>query len=135
MSLMTPLEQRNSQLRRILKRAKTLAFYQERLKDIDPEKVSISDLSALPFISRDDLVKAFESSPPDAGFMQKDIVQMHLTPAPSIGRMPEYLTAWDLERQGEATAAHFARCGISAQDRCLIVFERYHMLARWLAFA
>ena len=124
--------QQNEKLQRILKRAKTLSFYADRYKDIDLLNISANDLSALPFTTRDDLVSHFKANEPDGGFMQEDTMQMHLTPAPDIGRMPEYLTKWDLEQQAEASAAHFSKCNIGKGDRCLVVFS-YHMLAGgWL---
>ena len=65
-------------------------------------------------------------------FLRDDVVQMHLTPAPGIGRMPEYLTENDISWQAEAVAAGLKRCGLSREDRCLVVFS-YHMLAGgWL---
>ena len=122
---------RTERLRHIVARAKTLPFYRERLQGVDPEHVSAEDVSALPFITRDDLTAAFEADP-HGGFLTSDIVQMHLTPAPGVGRMPEYLTKNDIAWQAEAVAAQLKRCGLSDSDRCLVVFS-YHMLAGgWL---
>ncbi len=122
---------RTARLRHIVAKAKTLPFYEERLQGVSPEHVNAEDVSALPFITRDDLTAAFKTDP-HGGFLAPDIVQMHLTPAPEIGRMPEYLTKNDITWQAEAAAAQLERCGLSAEDRCLVVFS-YHMLAGgWL---
>ena len=126
----------NQALRRIVARAKTLDFYRERLKDIDAGSISVDDIATLPFTEREDLIEHFKSSEQHSdihgGFMADDIVQMHLTPAPDIGRMPEYLTAWDIEQQAKASAEQFEKCGIGPKDKCLVVFS-YHMLAGgWL---
>ena len=122
---------RTARLRHIVARAKTLPFYRERLQAVEPEAVSAEDVSALPFVTRDDLTQTFEADP-HGGFLAPDIVQMHLTPAPGIGRMPEYVTRNDLEWQAEAVVKQLGRCGLSAADKCLVVFS-YHMLAGgWL---
>ncbi len=122
---------RTERLRHIVARAKTLPFYRERLQEVDPEHVSAEDVSALPFVTRDNLTAAFEADP-HGGFLRPDVVQMHLTPAPGIGRMPEYLTKDDLTWQAEAVVKQLERCGVSAADKCLVVFS-YHMLAGgWL---
>ncbi len=123
---------RTARLRHIVTRAKGSSFYADKLAELDPKTLTADDLSALPFISRDDLVKQFQNEPPHGGFLSADIVQMHLTPSPGIGRMPEYLTRQDLLWQAQASAAQFKRCGLDAQSRCLVVFS-YHMLAGgWL---
>ncbi len=125
-------QKQNETLQRILARAKGLSFYADRYKDIDITSVSANDLSALPFTTREDLVNHFKANEPDGGFLQEDIVQMHLTPAPDIGKMPEYLTSWDLAQQATASAEQFSQCNIGSSDRCLVVFS-YHMLAGgWL---
>lgn len=125
-------EARSAQLRRIVARAKTLPFYAEALMGIDPEDVSAEDVSALPLLTRSQLVDYFQQEGTDGGFLREDIAQVFLTPAPDIGRMPEYLTERDLEWQAAATAAQFDQCGIGRGDRCLVVFS-YHMLAGgWL---
>ena len=122
---------RTARLRHIVARAKTLPFYRERLQELQPEEVSAEDVSALPFVTREELTAAFKTDP-HGGFLAPDIVQMHLTPAPEIGRMPEYLTQNDVAWQAEAAAAQLERCGLSDDDRCLVVFS-YHMLAGgWL---
>ena len=122
---------RDARLRHIVTRAKTLPFYADRLADVDPASLSAADLSAIPFISRDDLTEHFQDNP-EGGFFREDIVQLHLTPAPGVGRMPEFLTRSDLSWQAEAAEAQLRRCGLSEKDRCLVVFS-YHMLAGgWL---
>ena len=122
---------RDARLRHIVTRAKTLPFYADRLADVDPASLSAADLSAIPFISRDDLTEHFQDNP-KGGFFREDIVQLHLTPAPGVGRMPEFLTRSDLSWQAEAAEAQLRRCGLSEKDRCLVVFS-YHMLAGgWL---
>ena len=123
---------RTKRLQHIVSRAKTLPFYRDRLTDVDLSSITADDVSALPFITRDDLVEHFKAHPPHGGFLTDGVVQMHLTPAPDIGRMPEYLTKNDIEWQAEAVAEGLRRCGLSSKDRCLVVFS-YHMLAGgWL---
>ena len=123
---------RTARLQHIVSRARSLPFYQRRLEGIDPATVTADDVSALPFITRDDLTRHFKEHAPHGGFLRDDIVQMHLTPAPDISRMPEYLTRNDLAWQAEAAATQFERCGLTKTDRCLVVFS-YHMLAGgWL---
>lgn len=123
---------KTARLRHITRRAKGSSFYRDRLAGLDPESITANDLSALPLITRDELVAQFKAEAPHGGFLQDDIVQLHLTPSPGIGRMPEYLTEQDLKWQAEAVAAHLRRAGLSATDRCLVVFS-YHMLAGgWL---
>ena len=123
---------RTKRLQHVVSRAKTLPFYKDRLADVVPASVTADDLSALPLATRDDLVEHFKAHPPHGGFLQGDVVQMHLTPAPDIGRMPEYLTKNDMEWQANAVAEGLRRCGLSSEDRCLVVFS-YHMLAGgWL---
>ena len=123
---------RTARLQYIVSKAKGLPFYKDRLADIDPASVTADDTSALPFVTRDELVEHFKAHPPHGGFLRDDVVQMHLTPAPGITRMPEYLTAQDVAWQAEAVAEGLKRCGLSNKDRCLVVFS-YHMLAGgWL---
>jgi phenylacetate-CoA ligase len=123
---------RTARLREILARAKTLPFYAERLREVAPEDVREDDLSALPLTTRDEFTAHFRAHGPHGGFLRDDVVQLHLTPAPEIGRMPEYVTQRDLEVQAAAVAEHFARCGVGRGDRCLVVFS-YHLLAGgWL---
>ena len=124
-----------TRLRHIVAHAKTLPFYKERLREVDPDTLSAEDVSALPFVTRDDLTAHFKAHAPHGGFLTDDnrenIVQMHLTPAPG-GRMPEYLTEQDIAWQAEAVQKQVERCGLTPKDRCLVVFS-YHMLAGgWL---
>ena len=121
----------SERLQHIVSKAKALPFYKKRLFDVEPSRLHADDLSALPFVTRDDLSEHFKGDP-NGGFLTEDIVQVHLTPAPGIGRMPEYLTQNDLAWQAEAAVVQFKRCGLTNQDRCLVVFS-YHMLAGgWL---
>ncbi len=123
---------RTKRLQHIVLKAKGLPFHKDRLANVDPSSVTADDVSALPFVTRDDLTKHFKAHPPHGGFLTDDVVQMHLTPAPDIGRMPEYLTRNDVEWQADAVAEGLKRCGLSSEDRCLVVFS-YHMLAGgWL---
>ena len=119
---------RTKRLQHIVSKAKGLPFYKDRLANVDPSSITAADVSALPFVTRDDLTKHFKAHPPHGGFLTDDVVQMHLTPAPDIGRMPEYLTKNDMEWQADAVAEGLRRCGLSSKDRCLVVFS-YHMLA------
>ena len=123
---------RTARLQHIVSKAKGLPFYKDRLSAVDPASISADDVSTLPFVTRDELVEHFKAHPPHGGFLRDDVVQMHLTPAPGITRMPEYLTAQDIGWQAEAVAEGLRRCGLSNKDRCLVVFS-YHMLAGgWL---
>ena len=123
---------RTKRLQHIVAKAKELPFYKNYLADVDPSSVTADDVSALPFVTRDDLVAHFKAHPPHGGFLTDDVVQMHLTPAPDIGRMPEYGTRNDIAWQADAVAEGLRRCGLSYKDRCLVVFS-YHMLAGgWL---
>ena len=120
-----------ARLRHIVNRAKALPFYKDRLLNVDSAQLSPDNVTALPFIDRHDLTAWFKTHP-DGGFWRDDIVQMHLTPAPDIGRMPEFLTRNDLTWQANAALTQFKRCGLTSADRCLVVFS-YHMLAGgWL---
>lgn len=122
---------RTERLQAIVRKAKMLPFYEARLADVNPSQVTPDDLSTLPFMTRDDLTEHFKHDP-NGGFLNGDIVQMHLTPAPGVGRMPEYLTQNDLRWQAEAAQTQLERYGLTSQDRCLVVFS-YHMLAGgWL---
>ena len=121
---------RNKRLQAILAKAKELDFYKEKLKDIDPSSITVDNIAELDFSSREDFMNHFEDDP-TGGFMNDDIVQMHLTPSPG-GRMPEFLTKQDIAWQAEAVVEQLKRCDISPDDRCLVVFS-YHMLAGgWL---
>ena len=124
---------RSSRLQRIAARAKTLPFYAERLAGVNPEDLNPEDLSALPFTTRDELSAAFaDPHDPHGGFLRDDVVQLHFTPAPGVGRMPEYLTRDDLRWQAEAMRAGLERQGLRSSDRCLVAFS-YHLLAGgWL---
>lgn len=125
---------RTDRLRRIIARARQLPLYQSRLEDLAPEDVTADDLSALPLIDRTALTSVFEADP-TGGFLAQAAdqgIQMHLTPAPGMGRMPEFLTQADARLQAASIVNHLDRCGIRAGDRCLVVFS-YHMLAGgWL---
>lgn len=122
---------RSARLQHIIQKAKTLPFYEERLADVEPTAITPQNLSALPVITRNDLTAHFQDKP-DGGFLTGDIVQLHLTPAPGVGRMPEFLTRNDIGWQADAVVTQLQRCGLSEQDKCLVVFS-YHMLAGgWL---
>ena len=121
---------RNKRLQAILAKAKELDFYKAKLKDIDPSSITVDNIAELDFSSREDFMNHFKNNP-TGGFMNDDIVQMHLTPSPG-GRMPEFLTKQDIAWQAEAVVEQLKRCDISPDDRCLVVFS-YHMLAGgWL---
>lgn len=122
---------KNTRLQHIISRAKTLPFYRERLAAINPEDITVESMKQLPLVTRADLTHHFDHNH-EGGFYTEDIVQLHLTPAPQIGRMPEFMTANDVQWQRDATAKHLQRAGIGPQSRCLTVFS-YHMLAGgWL---
>ena len=125
---------RNERLRRIVERAKTLPLYRERLAGVSADDVSVDDLRALPTIDRNDLTARFGVDP-TGGFLAESAgrgIQMHLTPSPDVGRMPEFLSADDADAQARSIATHLERCGVQPGDRCLVVFS-YHMLAGgWL---
>lgn len=122
---------KNARLQQIISRAKTLPFYQKRLAAIQPQNITVDTLQQLPLVSRENLTEHFKDNL-EGGFYSDDIVQVHLTPAPHIGRMPEFMTANDVRWQRQATAKHLRRAGITEKSRCLAVFS-YHMLAGgWL---
>lgn len=122
---------REERLQQIITKAKTLEFYKERLEAVSAKDVTTTDLSALPFTTRADLTAHFAKDA-TGGFLQDNIVQLHLTPAPDVGRMPEFLTRNDIAWQADAAVVQLKRLGLRAKDRCLVVFS-YHMLAGgWL---
>ncbi len=120
-----------ARLRHIVERARDLPLYRERLRAVAAADVRPDDLSALAPVTRDELTEQFRGRA-DGGFLREDVVQMHLTPAPELGRMPEFLTANDVRWQADAAAAQLRAAGVRAGDRAMVVFS-YHMVAGgWL---
>ncbi len=119
-----------ARLRSIVERARHTAPYAARLRGVDTSRLSAADLSVLPFTTRADLLGAHAAAL--TSLHTSEVVQMHLTPAPGAGRMPELLTRDDLAWQAEAVAGYARACGVGPSDRCLVTFS-YHMVAGgWL---
>ncbi len=118
---------RLARFRQVLRQAQAHPVYAEKLKGIDPDKLSLEDLPALPLTGREEWVaylKAHPTPPPGASLM-------HLTPSPLMGWMPEYLSQEDLAYQAEALAEHYRRLGLTGK-RVLVAFS-YHVFAGgWL---
>jgi phenylacetate-CoA ligase len=117
-------------LRHTLESARTLPMYQGKLEHADPADLHSISLSSLPFTTRADLAAAFANQK-DGGFDTARAALVHLTPAPG-GWMPEFLSAFDLEIQAEATAELFRRVGVGPGSRVIVAFG-YHVFAGgWL---
>ncbi len=118
---------REARFKEILRRAKAHPVYREKLKDLDPERITLKDLPHLPLTTREEwlaYLKANPLPPPGASLM-------HLTPSPLLGWMPEYLSQEDLHYQAEALAAHYRRLGLVGK-KVLVAFS-YHVFAGgWL---
>ncbi len=118
---------RLSRLRTVLEAAKDHPVYREKLKDLDPKKVTLEDLKDLPLTTREEWVAFLKENPrpPEGASL------MHLTPSPQLGWMPEYLSQEDLRYQAEALAQHYKRLGLVGK-KVLVAFS-YHVFAGgWL---
>jgi phenylacetate-CoA ligase len=119
--------ERLSRLRTVLEAAKDHPVYREKLKDLDPKKVTLEDLKDLPLTTREEWVAFLKENPrpPEGASL------MHLTPSPQLGWMPEYLSQEDLRYQAEALAQHYKRLGLVGK-KVLVAFS-YHVFAGgWL---
>lgn len=119
--------ERLSRLRMVLEAAKDHPVYREKLKDLDPKKVTLEDLKDLPLTTREEWVAFLKENPrpPEGASL------MHLTPSPQLGWMPEYLSQEDLRYQAEALAQHYKRLGLVGK-KVLVAFS-YHVFAGgWL---
>ena len=118
---------RMARLKEVVRAAKGHPVYREKLKDIDPERVSLETLGELPLTTREEWVAYLKEHPkPPEGTSL-----MHLTPSPLMGWMPEYLSQEDLRYQAEALAAHYQRLGLVGK-KVLVAFS-YHVFAGgWL---
>ena len=117
---------RLDRLRRVLAAAVTHPVYQKRLKGVDPERFSLSDLAELPPTSREDWLSYLAENPR----APEGTALVHFTPSPALGWMPEYLSAEDLALQAEGTAAYFRELGL--EGVALVTFG-YHVFAGgWL---
>ncbi|RTG98415.1 CoF synthetase [Thermus scotoductus] len=118
---------RMARLKEVVRAAKGHPVYREKLKDIDPERVSLETLGELPLTTREEWVAYLKEhpKPPEGASL------MHLTPSPLMGWMPEYLSPDDLRYQAEALAAHYQRLGLVGK-KVLVAFS-YHVFAGgWL---
>ncbi|RTH40451.1 CoF synthetase [Thermus scotoductus] len=118
---------RMARLKEVVRAAKGHPVYREKLKDIDPERVSLETLGELPLTTREEWVAYLKEhpKPPEGASL------MHLTPSPLMGWMPEYLSQEDLRYQAEALAAHYQRLGLTGK-KVLVAFS-YHVFAGgWL---
>lgn len=119
--------ERETRLKEIVRRAKAHPVYREKLKDVDPERITLSDLPHLPPTGREEWLAYLKENPlppPGASLM-------HLTPSPLLGWMPEYLSQEDLAYQKEALARVYRRLGIVGK-KVLVAFS-YHVFAGgWL---
>ncbi|RTH00382.1 phenylacetate--CoA ligase family protein [Thermus scotoductus] len=118
---------RMARLKEVVRAAKGHPVYREKLKDIDPERVSLETLGELPLTTREEWVAYLKEhpKPPEGASL------MHLTPSPLMGWMPEYLSQEDLRYQAEALAAHYQRLGLVGK-KVLVAFS-YHVFAGgWL---
>lgn len=100
-----PREQRVSEqfeaLRKVLETAKTKAYYQKPLANIDPASVStIADLEAIPVLRKDDLVGIQAAAPPFGGLMRGGQKADHLFVSPGPIHEPGFLNGgyWRIER-------------------------------------
>ncbi|MER3425947.1 MAG: CoF synthetase [Thermus sp.] len=118
---------REARFKEILRRAKAHPVYREKLKDLDPERITLKDLPHLPPTTREEwlaYLKANPLPPPGASLM-------HLTPSPLLGWMPEYLSQEDLAYQKAALARMYQRLGLVGK-KVLVAFS-YHVFAGgWL---
>jgi phenylacetate-CoA ligase len=119
--------ERLSRLRTVLEAAKDYPVYREKLKDLDPKKVTLEDLKDLPLTTREEWVAFLKENPRPP----EEASLMHLTPSPQLGWMPEYLSQEDLRYQAEALAQHYKRLGLVGK-KVLVAFS-YHVFAGgWL---
>jgi phenylacetate-CoA ligase len=118
---------RAARLREVVRKAKAHPVYAEKLRGIDPEKLTLKDLPSLPLTTREEWVAFLRENPrpPEGASL------MHLTPSPALGWMPEYLSQEDLRYQAEALAEHYKRLGVVGK-KVLVAFS-YHVYAGgWL---
>lgn len=113
---------RLARFREVVAKAKAHPVYREKLRDVDPEKLTLKDLSSLPTTREEWLAYLGENPKPPEGASL-----MHLTPSPVLGWMPEYLSQEDLHYQAEALAAHYRRLGLVGK-KVLVAFS-YHVFA------
>ena len=83
---------RLARFREVVAKAKAHPVYREKLRDVDPEKLTLKDLSSLPPTTREEWLAYLGENPkpPEGASL------MHLTPSPVLGWMPEYLSQEDL---------------------------------------
>ncbi|MGQ9692854.1 MAG: phenylacetate--CoA ligase family protein [Thermaceae bacterium] len=114
-------------LKEIVRRAKAHPVYREKLKDVDPDRITLKDLPHLPPTTREEWLAYLRENPhPPEGARL-----MHLTPSPLLGWMPEYLSQEDLAYQAEALSRMYQRLGVVGK-KVLVAFS-YHVFAGgWL---
>ena len=89
---------RLARFREVVAKAKAHPVYREKLRDVDPEKLTLKDLSSLPPTTREEWLAYLGENPkpPEGASL------MHLTPSPVLGWMPEYLSQEDLHYQASS---------------------------------
>ncbi|MBC7104425.1 MAG: hypothetical protein H5T97_00625, partial [Firmicutes bacterium] len=103
-----------------------LAFYREKwaATGFAPDMLrEPGDVVKVPFTTREDLVRAFQTNPPYGGFDIPGICRVNFTPSHQLGLMPVLNTRRDLELMAERWAEAFRRAGITPDDTVQITFS------------
>lgn len=115
-------------LRKVLETAKTKAYYQQPLANIDPASVkTISDLEDIPILRKDDLVGIQAAAPPFGGLMRGGKKADHLFVSPGPIHEPGFLNGgyWRIERAMRAA-------GFVADDIIHNTFSYHLTPGAWL---
>ncbi len=118
---------RVQRLRTVIAAAQKHPVYASKLSTVDVSRLTPEHIAGLPLTTRQEWLAYIQANPrPPQG-----AVLMHLTPSPTMGWMPEYLSADDVEYQAEALAAQMRRLGVAGK-KALVAFG-YHVFAGgWL---
>jgi len=118
---------RVQRLRTVIAAAQKHPVYASKLSTVDVSRLTPEHIASLPLTTRQEWLAYLQANPrPPQG-----AVLMHLTPSPTMGWMPEYLSADDVEYQAEALAAQMRRLGVAGK-KALVAFG-YHVFAGgWL---
>jgi phenylacetate-CoA ligase len=118
---------RVQRLRTVIAAAQKHPVYASKLSAVDVSSLTPEHIASLPLTTRQEWLAYIQANPrPPQG-----AVLMHLTPSPTMGWMPEYLSADDVEYQAEALAAQMRRLGVAGK-KALVAFG-YHVFAGgWL---
>ena len=118
---------RVQRLRTVIAAAQKHPVYASKLSTVDVSRLTPEHIASLPLTTRQEWLAYIQANPrPPQG-----AVLMHLTPSPTMGWMPEYLSADDVEYQAEALAAQMRRLGVAGK-KALVAFG-YHVFAGgWL---